>query len=222
MFMATAAVVFGLGVGVNSGQTINFITDSNGVTSGSVTEVSALNDGAIISGFLTGDTVTLENLATTTPTSPTETVTLGNGEAIVNVSEGGSLVDKVTFLGNFSSTSDFSFTNSTANDGQAIISAVGLTGGGGVGATGPTGATGATGATGSTGNTGVTGATGSTGQTGATGATGSTGQTGATGATGSTATGATGATGSTGANRRHRCDRFDRQHRSNWSNRFDG
>jgi len=60
--------------------------------------------------------VTLENL-TTTATAPTETVTLGNGEATVNVFEGTTLVDEVTFLGNFPSASDFTFTNSTSNDG---------------------------------------------------------------------------------------------------------
>ena len=94
--------MFGLGVGVDN-QTINFVTDANNVTSGQVTEISALDVSAEFAGFLTGDTVTLENL-TTSATTPTETVTLGNGEATVNVSEGGQIVDEVTFLGNFTST----------------------------------------------------------------------------------------------------------------------
>ena len=64
-----AALVFGSGVGVSAGQTVNFITDSNGVTGGQVTEVSALDDAAVFSGFETGDTVTLENL-TNTATAP--------------------------------------------------------------------------------------------------------------------------------------------------------
>ncbi|MCC8966299.1 DUF4347 domain-containing protein, partial [Bradyrhizobium sp. Pear76] len=160
-----AALTFGLGVGVSSGQTINFVTDQNGVTAGTVTETSALLDNARIQGFLTGDKLILENLATSA-VAPTETVTLGNAEATVNVFENGVLVDEVTFLGNFTNTSQFSFANSTSNNGQVTISAAGVNGGGPVGPTGPTGATGATGATGSTGATGPTGATGATGSTG--------------------------------------------------------
>ena len=63
-----------------------------------MTEVSALAVGARIAGFLPGDTLILQNLGGT-PTS--ESVIDGNGYAIVNIFVGSTVVDSVTFLGNF-------------------------------------------------------------------------------------------------------------------------
>jgi hypothetical protein len=93
-----AALVIGSGVGVSSGQTIDF-TPANGNTNGSVTEVTAPINHAPIAGFLPGDTLTLEGLGTNA--TPTLNVVLKNGEAAVQVMEGASIVDQVTFLGNF-------------------------------------------------------------------------------------------------------------------------
>src|SRR5262249_8821361 len=153
--------VFGSGVGVSAGQTINFIS-ANG-DFGTVTEVSSRLVSASIAGFVQGDTLILQNLGT----SLSEQVIDGNGYAIVNILSGGSIVNSVTFLGNFSNgASDFTFSNNNnANGGQVTIGASSSAGK----VSGPTGATGSTGATGATGSTGGTGATGGTGGTGATG-----------------------------------------------------
>ena len=59
-------------------------------TDGTVTEVSAVDVGARIGGFTSGDTLILENLG---GLAPTESETIGNGEATVAVSSG----DVVTY-----------------------------------------------------------------------------------------------------------------------------
>jgi collagen type VII alpha len=101
-----AVLNVGSGVGISSGETINFIT-ANGNTNGSVTEVSALFDSAVFQGFLPGDTVTLQGLGGTVTS---ESVVDGNGERTVYVTVGGQVVDAVTFDGNFTNCSaDFVF-----------------------------------------------------------------------------------------------------------------
>ena len=57
-----AQVVFGSGVGVSAGQTIDFIS-ANGNTNDQIIETSALDVSAKITGAEPGDIVTLENLA---------------------------------------------------------------------------------------------------------------------------------------------------------------
>src|SRR5262249_5354857 len=105
-----ASLTIGSGVSVKSTQTINFNT-LNSNTNRTVREVSALNVAARIGGFLPGDTLVLENLGGT-PTS--ETVVDGDGYANVYISVGSSVVDTVTFLGNFTNgSSDFTFTASS-------------------------------------------------------------------------------------------------------------
>ena len=60
------------GVGVSSGQTINFVS-ANGNTDGQVIEGGGVDDAAKIAGFLTGDTVTVQNLDVgLTDSAPTE------------------------------------------------------------------------------------------------------------------------------------------------------
>jgi hypothetical protein len=120
-----AALVIGSGVGVSSGQTIDF-TPANGNTNGSVTEVTAPIDHATIAGFLPGDTLTLEGLGT--DATPTLNVILKNGEAAVRVMEGALIVDQVTFLGNFTTSTlgapgGFTATNasSSINGGEITI-----------------------------------------------------------------------------------------------------
>src|SRR5262249_32955927 len=81
-----AEVSFDAGVGVSSSQTINFVQDVLGNTGGQVIETSALDVHAQFSGFVAGDTVTLENLSNGA-NAPVESVTLGNGEATVNIFE---------------------------------------------------------------------------------------------------------------------------------------
>ena len=110
-----ANVVFEVGVGVSSSQTVNFVV-ANGDTSGMVTEVDATSQHAKMAGFLAGDTLVLQNLGGT-PNS--ETVVDGNGYATVNILFGGTIVDTVVFLGNFANgASDFTFSNSAFNGGQ--------------------------------------------------------------------------------------------------------
>ncbi len=111
-----AELGFGQGVGVGSGQTIDFI-HQRGNTNGQVFEQDALIQHATFAGFLPGDSVTLQNLGGL----PTETVTLGNGEATVNVMVGGALVDEVRFLGNFASAGAFNFSNDIFNNGEVTI-----------------------------------------------------------------------------------------------------
>ena len=106
-----AIVVFGQGVGVSSSQTINFVA-LDGDTSGTVTEVDATVQDAKIAGFLAGDTLVLQNLG---GTPDSETVVDGNGYATVNIMSGTTLLDSVTFLGNFANgASDFTFSNSAS------------------------------------------------------------------------------------------------------------
>jgi hypothetical protein len=201
--------IVNLNAGVGGGQTINFVTDTNGTTAGQVTEVNALDASAKFAGFLPGDQVTLENLTNGT-TAPVETVTLGNGEATVNIFNGppdvSQLVDEVTFTGNFPDASDFTFTNSTSNGGSVTIGLTGVTPGVPAGPTGPTGPAGPMGPAGATGAQGLQGIAGAQGPTGATGAQGLQGIAGAQGPTGATGAqglqgiaGAQGPTGATGA-----------------------
>jgi hypothetical protein len=91
-----------------------------------VTEVTAPIDHATIAGFLPGDTLTLEGLGTNA--TPTLNVILKNGEAAVQVMEGSSIVDQVTFLGNFTTSTlgapgGFTATNasSSINGGEITI-----------------------------------------------------------------------------------------------------
>ncbi|MFO1061424.1 MAG: DUF4347 domain-containing protein [Dongiaceae bacterium] len=193
-----ASLVIGSGVSMGAGQTINFVNDGT-ATGQSVTEANAKQVDARIAGFNIGDTLNLQGLGSD-PAS--YKVIVGNGEATVQLFSGanqtGTVLDSVTFLGNFNASS-FDITLGT---GSATIGATGAIGNA-AGPVGPTGATGLTGTTGATGLTGATGATGLTGTTGATGLTGTTGATGLTGTTGATGltgtTGATGLTGTTGA-----------------------
>src|SRR4029077_7868797 len=88
-----ANLVIGSGVGIANGETIDFVKDQTGTVGGTVTEASALLVGSSI--------------------APTETVIDGNGYATVDVLNGTSIVDSVTFRGLFSNgASDFSFVNS--------------------------------------------------------------------------------------------------------------
>ena len=80
-----ASLTIGSGVGITSGQTINFDTNLGTVTR------SALDGSAQIGGFLTGDGDT-QNLGTSA--TPTFTTVLGNGEATVEVLEGSTIVDE--------------------------------------------------------------------------------------------------------------------------------
>ena len=59
-----ALVTFGLGVGVSSSQTVNFIA-AGGDASGTVTEVDATIQDATYGGFMAGDTLVLQNLGGT-------------------------------------------------------------------------------------------------------------------------------------------------------------
>ena len=103
-----AIVNFGLGVGVSSSQTVNFVT-LGGDTSGTVTEVDATRQDATYGGFLAGDTLVLQNLG---GVADSETVVDGNGFATVNIMSGTTLLDSVTFLGNFANgAADFTFDN---------------------------------------------------------------------------------------------------------------
>ena len=160
-----ADLIIDNGVGVSSSQTINFIS-ANGNTDGSVVEGSGVDDAAKIAGFQPGDTVAVENLGATpnnAATGTTSDVIIGNGEATVEILNGTTILDELTFLGNFTSASNFTFTSeSSSNGGEITIGATGAVGTV-AGPTGPTGATGATGDTGATGSTGATGATGATG-----------------------------------------------------------
>src|SRR5262249_47614999 len=120
-----ARLTIGAAVGVADKQTINLIS-ANGHTNGVVTEVDALGVAARIGGFLAGDKLLLENLGGE-PTS--ETVTDGNGFATVSINVGSSVVETVTFLGNFAhGAGDFTFAPSASNGGMLTIGATSLAG----------------------------------------------------------------------------------------------
>ena len=97
------------GVGVSSSQTVNFVAARRGYEwngHGGRRHRPGCQDG----GFLAGDTLVLQNLG---GTPDSETVVDGNGFATVNIMSGTTLLDSVTFLGNFANgASDFTFTNS--------------------------------------------------------------------------------------------------------------
>jgi hypothetical protein len=90
LFGNNATLTVGSGVGVSSGQTFNF---ENTGTAEAIFETTALNDSATFAGFITGDTVTLQNLIGSA-IAPTSSVTLGNGQAIVSILNGGTVVDE--------------------------------------------------------------------------------------------------------------------------------
>ena len=88
---------------MSSGQTFNF---ENTGTGNKITETDALTVDAKIAGFINGDTVVLQNLGGTAA-ALSESVTLGNGQAIVSITNATGIVDEVTFIGNFTSKSNF-------------------------------------------------------------------------------------------------------------------
>src|SRR4029077_13101559 len=95
-----ANLVIGSGVGIANGETIDFVKDQTGTVGGTVTEASALLVGSAIGGYVQGDTLILQNLIGSS-IAPTETVIDGNGYATVDVLNGTSIVDSVTFRGLF-------------------------------------------------------------------------------------------------------------------------
>ena len=72
--------------------------------------------------------MTLEGLGAGAATA-TLNVILGNGEAFVQVKEGGVVADQVTFVGNFTAASDFTLTSESGvtNGGEVVITGSGLT-----------------------------------------------------------------------------------------------
>ena len=119
-----ATLTFNTNVGVSSSQTFEFITDGNN-TFGEIIEASALMVTAPIAGFLPGDELLLEGLGTAA--RPTLSVQLGDGRAFVSIQENNVTVDEVTFIGNFSSASNFVVLGASAstNGGQILIGATG-------------------------------------------------------------------------------------------------